>query len=251
MKIDKRKKYYLMFDCETANTLENPLIYDMGGVIIDKKGKVYAGFSFLIKDIFIEERELMQSAYYSEKIPQYWNEYKKGKYKIKTLLEARKYILALMKKFNCTTVIAHNMRFDYNALNTSIRYLTKSKIRYFLPYDTKIWCTLAMARSVIGKMTTYKWFCEKKPEERKTKKNQLRFTAEILYQFLTNDNDYKERHTGLDDALIEKEIFAYVNKQKKKTQRTYWKEKKTDKKITYINTPIQWQIHRLAKYFER
>ena len=247
-KIDRRKKYYLVFDCETANGLNDSLIYDMGGAVVDKKGKVYSAFSFIINDIFLDRKDLMQTAYYAEKIPKYWNDYKKGMYKIKTFLGARKYIHRLMKHYNIDIVIAHNMRFDYNALNTTTRYLTKSSIRYFLPFGTRIWCTLAMARSVIGKMPTYRWFCERKPEERITPRGQLKFTAEILYQFLIGDYEgkYKEEHTGLQDVLIEKEIFAYVNKQRKKTQRTYFKEEKTF--TSFYQTPLQRLINKVVKY---
>jgi hypothetical protein len=42
-----------------------------------------------------------------------------------------------------------------------------------------------------------------------TKRGCKRYTAEILYRFLTNDLEFEEEHTGLEDVLIEKEIFAY------------------------------------------
>jgi hypothetical protein len=32
-------------------------------------------------------------------------------------------------------------------------------------------------------------------------------TAEILYRYLSGDNDFEEQHTGLADVMIEKEIF--------------------------------------------
>ena len=74
--------------------------------------------------------------------------------------------------------------------------------------------TLKMARQVIGKMPTYKYFCEENGYL--TKNGRLRFTAEILYRFITRDNDFVESHTGLEDVLIEKEIMAYCYKQHKK-----------------------------------
>ena len=40
MKIDRRKNYYLMLDTETANTLDDPLVYDIGLAVVDKAGKV-------------------------------------------------------------------------------------------------------------------------------------------------------------------------------------------------------------------
>ena len=34
---DKRKTYYLTIDTETANSLEEPMMYDLGGAIHDRQ----------------------------------------------------------------------------------------------------------------------------------------------------------------------------------------------------------------------
>ena len=47
-----------------------------------------------------------------------------------------------------------------------------------------------------------------------TKTNQPKLTAEIIYRYITNDSDFIEQHTGLEDVLIEKEIFTYLYKRK-------------------------------------
>ena len=90
-----------------------------------------------------------------------------------------------------------------------------------LPY-IEWWDTLKMARSVLGKMPTYKRFCEKNGYL--TKNGSLRYTAEIIYQYITQDKDFKESHTGLEDVLIEKEIFAWCMRQHKKMRRSPWEE---------------------------
>lgn len=57
MTIDKRKNYYLTIDTETTNTLDDPLVFDIGGCVYDKAGNEYEKFSFVIFDIFcIDER---------------------------------------------------------------------------------------------------------------------------------------------------------------------------------------------------
>ena len=217
-----KKKFYMVLDTETANGLDDPLVYDIGFAIVDKKGQVYLEKSFVIYDTFVLMKDLMQTAYYSEKIPQYEKDLKDGKRKLVTLATAQSIIAYNLKKFNVSAVIAHNMRFDYNALNTTIRYLTKSQKRYFLPYNTTIWCSLAMARTTIGKQKMYRLWC--KENGYVTRSNQPRLTAEILYRYITGDNDFIESHTGLEDVLIEKEIFAHCIRQHKKMQHTYWKE---------------------------
>lgn len=218
MNIDRRKKYIAVIDTETANSLEEPLVYDLGWAIVDKRGKVYVTRSYLIKEIFCDERGIMQSAYYKDKIPDYLEDIKAGTRKIITFRMARKIFLDDCKRFNCNTACAHNARFDLNALNTTQRFLTKSKYRYFFPYGMEIWDTMRMAQDVICPMPTYKRFCE--AHEGYTLKNgSPRKTAEILYRFIIDDDTFTESHTGLEDVLIEKEILVYCIRQHKKMRK--------------------------------
>lgn len=218
--IDKRKTYYLTIDTETTNGLDDPIVYDIGGAIHDKNGKVYETFSFVIYETFIEENNLMYSAYYAEKIPWYENDLQIGLRKMVRFNTARKYIANLCEKYNVRAIIAHNARFDYRACNTTQRWFTDSKYRYFFPYDVEFWDTLKMAQDTICKQKTYIRFCE---ENGYTKKNgSPRATAEILYRYISGNNDFVESHTGLEDVLIEKEIFAKCMAQHKKMRKNVW-----------------------------
>ena len=69
-------------------------------------------------------------------------------------------------------------------------------------------------------MPTYKKFCLENGYM--TKNNQCRFTAEILYRFISKNNGFIEEHKGLDDVLIEKEIMAYCYRQHKKMTKELW-----------------------------
>ena len=213
MKIDRRKNYYLTIDTETTNSMIDPIVYDIGGCIHDKKGNVYKKFSFIIYEVFCEMKDLMQSAYYAEKIPKYEEEIKNGKRKIVKYSTAKKFIEKLCKQYKVKAIIAHNARFDYRSTATTQRYLTKSKYRYFLPYGIEIWDSLKMANDTICKQKTYKQWC--KENNYMTKNNQVRKTAEILYRYITGNKNFIESHTGLEDVLIEKEIFAHCMRQHK------------------------------------
>lgn len=225
-KIDKRKNYYLVIDTETANGLDNPLMYDLGGAIIDKKGNVYETFSFILYETFCGMAELMKTAYYNNKIPQYRKEIKEGSRKIVTIWTAKKHIQQVCLKYDITAIIAHNMPFDYKSTNGTLRYLTKSKYRYFLPYDIPVWCTLAMAQSTVCKQKSYKKWCEK---NNYMCRGRVRATAEILYKYMTGNNDYAECHTGLEDVLIEKEIFVWCVRQHKKMRKSPYNSKDLSK----------------------
>lgn len=224
-KLDRRKRFYLMVDTEAANGLDNPYVYDIGVAVIDSKGNVYDTRSVLIYDIFIKERELMKSAYYANKIGMYEEQYRLGLRKMVRYYEARKMIAELCEKYNIKIVMAHNTRFDYKALNGTLRYLTQERQKYFLPYGIKLWDTLAMAKSVIAPQKKYIKFCNSKPEER-LYEGKVRMSAEILYQFISGNEDFKEEHTGLADVMIEKEIFVRCLRCKKKMDRSPWKDKK-------------------------
>lgn len=223
-KIDRRIHYILMMDTETCNTLvaedgkldmTNVLIYDFGWQVIDKRGKVYEEKSYIVKDIFERETALMQSAYYAKKIPQYLQEIAEGKRVVATFYEIRKDFLETLARYETNTIAAHNARFDYRASNVTQRWLTKSKYRYFFPYDIEIWDTLKMATDVICKMPTYIAFCEQNGYMTKHKKPRPKATAEVLYRFISGNVAFNEAHTGLEDVDIERQILAYCFRQHK------------------------------------
>ena len=218
--IDKRKSYYLTIDTETANTLEDPMMYDLGGCVHDRQGNVYETFSFVIYDIFCADRELFNTAYYAEKRPIYEAQIAAGQRKIVSIYTARRHVQELCDKYSVKAIIAHNARFDYRSTNYTLRYVTKSKSRYFLPYGVPVWDTLKMAQDTICQQPTYRRWCERNGYLQRNGKP--RATAEILYRYITLNNDFIEDHPGLEDVLIEKEIFTKCMRQHKKMRKDVW-----------------------------
>lgn len=201
----KSDEKFLVIDTETANTLEVPLVYDIGGAIVDKAGNVYETFSWVIRDVFFNEKELMKTSYYKEKLPLYWADLKEKRCQIRTVLEARREIRNLLEKWKVIRIFGHNMRFDLLALNTTLRYVTKSQYRWFFPKEVLLCDTLRMARQVFGFDPLYLNFC--KENGFMTNSNMPQMTAEVIYRFLKQDLNFQESHTGLEDVLIEKEIL--------------------------------------------
>lgn len=228
--MDRRISYKIVIDTETCPIDKdltdvlptNMWAYDCGWAVVDKRGNVYRTRSFVNADIFLDEKDLMKSAYYAEKIPRYWEDIKAGRRILTSFYNIRKTLMEDIAEFNVTEIFAHNMRFDYGTLNTTQRWLTKSRYRYFFSKDLVICDTLKMARDVIAKMPTYRRFCEKNGYM--TKNHQVKLTAEIIYRFITKNNDFVENHTGLEDVLIEKEILAYCYKQHKKMRKKLWED---------------------------
>ena len=204
--MDNRIHYYLVLDTETANGLDQPLVYDVGGVVTDKQGRIYERFSFVVRDIFVYERTLMQTAYYADKIPEYVEDIHNKKRIMMDFFGIRHYILNLMKKYNITDVAAYNAHFDRKALNLTQRWTTKSRSRYFFPYGTNFVCIWNMACQTLCQRKTYKEFCETNGLISNRGRN-ISTSAENVFRYLLLNPAYEEEHKGLDDVLIETEIM--------------------------------------------
>lgn len=225
--MDRRIRYYMGLDTETCNgivvndklDLSQSLVYDIGWAVVDKKGRIYKTRSFVIYETFCEMKDVMSSAYYAEKIPKYWEEIKSGKRQLVSFWTMWKAFKNDLKEYGIKNVFAHNARFDLNALNNTIRYISGSKFRFFFPREIEIWDTLRMSREVIGKQKTYIRFCNENGYMTKHKTPQCRLTAEVLYRYISGIKDFDESHTGLEDVLIETVIFAHCFKQHKKMEK--------------------------------
>lgn len=198
------KMNYIVLDTETTNTFDDPLCYDCGWAVLDENFNVIKTCSFVVAEIFLDI-EKMKVAFFADKVPMYWEDIKKGARELKTMFNIRKQLHEDVRNYNVKAIIAHNARFDYKSCQTTQRYLTKSKYRYFFPYGCEIWDSLKMARQTFAKDENYKQFCiENGYCVGKTTRPRL--TAEILYRYMTSNNEFVESHTGLEDVMIEKEI---------------------------------------------
>lgn len=223
-KIDRRHNYYLVVDVETACSMSNPMVYDNGFAIVDSKGRIYEKFSYAIPEILFDEKniygnaQMMKTAYYADKLPMYyngiWGDTKE--WEIKSLLYTRAVIENLCEKYRVKGICAYNAQFDTRSLNSTIRYVTKSKIREFFPTDIPIIDIWVMACQTICKQKKFFQFCI--DNEYVSEANNVRTSAEVVYSYLINEK-FEEQHTGLADVLIESEIFAKCLRMKTKDTR--------------------------------
>lgn len=229
--IDHRIHYLLQIDTEATNCLQegwsiskNALPYDVGFAVIDTHGNIYETFDFVNADIYCNEPELMESAYYADKLPQYEAEIEAGIRTLATSHTIRKVMLDAIERYHIKEVVAHNARFDCDTLNNAVRWDTKSKYRYWFPFGmVEWWDSMKMARSVICKMPTYKKFCKEV-----LGLDRVSASAENLYRFISGNHNFKEAHTGLEDVYIEAEIVAYCYRQHKPMEKLLFKPKEID-----------------------
>ena len=209
-----KKEFLIVVDTETANSVGQPLPYDIGWAVTDRKGTIYEKYSFVVAEIYCNYPDLMENAYYAKKIPQYEKDLKNGTRILKGIWNIRKIFLNCMKKYNTNIVCAYNMIFDKRALNNDIRYISKSWARWFFPYGTEFRCIWHMACDCLMNRPSYIKFAEK--NNFISNKGNLFTNAEVCYKYITKNLNFEEQHTGLEDVFIEIEIMTYCYKQHKK-----------------------------------
>ena len=213
----------MMIDTEATNGLDCPIVYDVGYQIFSLEEGVLCERSFVNADVFCDA-ELMASAYFADKIPDYWQEIVSGQRTLKKWFNIKKQIAEDCKKYGVEIACAHNAAFDNRALNITQRYQTTSKYRYFLPFGVEWWDTLKMARETLKQNEDYGTFCYE--NDYLTARGCRRYTAEIIYRWLTGNADFEESHTGLEDVKIERQIFEYCVNKNPEIDGRLWKEER-------------------------
>lgn len=214
----------MIIDTETTNSLEDPVVYDVGFEVFDLEGNIYESCSMINTEVF-NDPSLMSTAYYADKIPLYMEKVLTGQSVMIPWKSIKTVVKDSIIRNNCKIVAAHNARFDNRSLNLTQRYITTSKWRYFLPYGTEWWDTLKMARETLKSDPDYRQFCLDNGFV--TSRNVNKYTAEIIYRYLTGETDFNEKHMGLDDVKIEREIFLYCVRKNPDIDGRLWKPKES------------------------
>ena len=210
-----------MIDTETTNDIDCPIVYDVGYQIFSLEKGLICERSFVNLDVF-NDADLMASAYFADKIPQYLEDMATGKRIGKTWAGIKFQFAQDCKKYNVEIVCAHNAMFDNRALNNTQRYETTSKYRYFLPYGLEWWDTLRMSREILKNDDDYGAFCYE--NDYLTTRGCRRYTAEIIYRYLTGLHDFEESHTGLEDVKIGREIFKFCISRNPEIDGRLWRD---------------------------
>lgn len=198
----------MIIDTETANTVEQPLPYDIGYQIVNiPTGEILCRKSFIVSEIFLDH-ELMKEAYFADKIPNYWKEYKAGQRVMRGIINIRREMWKDMKIHNVTKVGAYNMGFDNRATRNNIRFISGSLVRWFFPYGTEFFDIWNMACTSMLLTPHYIHFCEENGFI--SEHGNYSTSAETVYRYLLNDPTFEENHTGLEDVEIETEIFLHI-----------------------------------------
>lgn len=203
---------FLVFDTETQG-VENKLVYDLGYLIVNRHGDVFAGRRFLVKEI-ITNPDIMADAFYHRKI---YTNY------IPMLDSSRVPMLASwsdialtmrrdIRRYNVNVLTAYNLLFDLAAMRATSQHVGYSgTVLTSRPTLLDLWLFACLH---LFTRPTYKRMADR--EGWKSDAGNYRTTAEHAYRYLTLDYNYAEPHTALEDSEIEAYILNRLLASKRK-----------------------------------
>ena len=205
-----KKNIYAIIDTETANGLKNPLCYDVAVIIFDKKGIELFRKNWLVSNVWNNER-MFKTAYYAWKRPLYDNIEKEIVNTYTFITELNE----LFVEYGVNYLLAYNLKFDLNSISKTVeRFTYNSKFNTDNVEYIDVW---NVAIDIIMNNNSYKSFCRENGFMSEC--GNYKTSAEICYRYLTNEIDFDESHTAMDDCEIEMQIFMTCVKRKKKIEK--------------------------------
>ena len=192
----------MVLDTETTS-LDKPFCYDISWIIVDTDSKEIIDFKANVIEQVWHNLPLFESAYYKEKRPKYIEMMRKHE----ATMDKWGYIMRKLKedirKYSISSVYAYNSDFDDKVISYNCEWFKCNNPLETIPvYD--IW---GYASEFITNTVDYRNFCE--DNSRFTDTGNYKGSAEVVYQFITNNPDFIEEHMGLFDSEIESAILMY------------------------------------------
>ena len=189
----------LVLDTETLG-LQDRRIYDLGYLIYDTAdGSTLKMRDYIIKQVY-DNPDLMNSAYYKNKLPIYEQRLADGYCKKCYWGTALKTLLNDIKNYQVDGIYAYNSKFDERAINETCKRFNREN-----PLDGIL--DIMDYISPITETEDYKEFCRKNNYLTKHRPPQTQRKAETLFRYLMKQTDYQEEHTALEDSKIELNIL--------------------------------------------
>ena len=214
-KIDLQKERYLMFiDTETIGTLnvkESVLPFEIGMKVLDTEtNKIVKEKSYLVRKFF-NNKYIMLSTFSATKYPSYFEKLENDKrYKTMSVNDIARDIEKTISRYGIKIMVAHNGNFDKTAM---ARLFEDFEIEN--PFENIDLLDTMELSKVITFSKDYANFCIMNKDRLNSLKDscfitnsgRVRTTAQAIYCYLSNNPDFEEAHTGLEDIDIEIEIF--------------------------------------------
>ena len=190
----------VIFDTETTN-LEKPFCYNIGYLIVDTESEqIVLKREFVVEQVW-HNPMLFTTAYYADKRELYVSRMKARK----VIMDKFGYVCQQMvrdfKAYEIEYAYAYNSPFDTKVFNYNCDWFKCNN-----PFDNvKILDIRGYVHEFIAREKDFQDFCEN--NKRFTESGNYSTTAETLYQYLSQDNEFEEEHTALADSEIEWKIL--------------------------------------------
>lgn len=193
-------EYALVLDTETTS-LDKPFCYDCSWVIINKADGHIVDMKVNVVEQVWHNLPLFESAYYKDKRLKYVDMMRKHD----AIMDKWGYIMRKLKQdikaYSISEVYAYNSDFDDKVISYNCDWFKCNNPLEAIPvYD--IW---GYASEFITCKADYQQFCE--DNARFTDTGNYKGSAEVVYQYLTDNPDFVEEHMGIFDSEIEAEIL--------------------------------------------
>lgn len=214
-KIDLKRERYLMFiDTETIGSLyvkESVLPFEIGMKVYDTESqKVVKEKSYLVRKFF-NNKYIMLSTFSATKYPDYFEKLENDKrYKTCSANDIATDIAKTIARYGIKIMVAHNGNFDKTAMARLFEDFGVEN-----PFENIDLLDTMELSKVITFSKDYANYCIKHKDRLNnikescfiTNSGRVRTTAQAIYCYLSNNADFEEAHTGLEDIDIEIEIF--------------------------------------------
>ena len=192
---------YMVFDTETTS-LDKPFCYDVGySIFNDEIDMPMVRRHFIVEQVW-HNLPLFESAYYKEKRPLYIGLMRSKK----AVMDKWGYIMRTIRRdiiqYEVTDAYAYNSDFDDKVFSFNCDWFKCNNPLEDIPIHD-IW---GYASEFITNTQEYKDFCEK--NQYFTDSGNYKASAEIVYRYLTQNNDFEEAHMGAYDVDIESKILG-------------------------------------------
>ena len=200
----------MVFDTETIS-VGKPYCYNIGYVIYDTDGKqIVCKRDFVVEQVW-NNRPLFDTAYYADKRPIYVSRMRGRQTEMSKYGFIQSQMIRDIRNYKVDGAYAFNSKFDDNVFEFNAdRYGCRNALDTLPIFDIRGYAMEYLADG------DYKDFCDKNADIKAADGTSKKFitdadgyktTAESFYSFLTNNADYNEEHTALEDSLIELEIL--------------------------------------------
>lgn len=191
---------FVVFDTETIS-IHKPFCYDIGYIIANEKGEQLKKENYIVAEIW-NNVPLFSTAYYTEKRPKYEDLFIAKKLKKHRFEKICEYMSKDFEGYEVQYAFAYNSNFDKKVFDFNcVWFHTLNPFEGIQIKDIR-----GYAHNFICK-GDYIDFCEE--HELFTEAGNYSTTAEAVYRYIMNDEDFEEAHMALNDSEIELSILQY------------------------------------------